>query len=114
MNRDNSANQDERFQDAQAMCTQGQPDRRRDAAVIAEVALSTFTHRMASQGSAEGYGKTRQLLTVEEESIFLWRCDILQCSGWPQGKITELVTELSKYSEGPAVCKLPAKWHMPL
>ena len=32
------------------MCYQGQLERRRDAAVIAEMAPSTFTHRMAGGG----------------------------------------------------------------
>ena len=44
-------------------------------------------HLQESYGWPEisgGYGKTRRLLTPEEESILLWRCDILQCSGWLQ------------------------------
>ena len=57
---------------------------RRDAAVIAEMALSTFKHRMAGRRSAEDYGKTWRLLTVVEESILLWKCEILQPSGWLQ------------------------------
>ena len=44
MNSENSAHQVVRFQDAQAMYYQG---RRKDAAAIAEMAPSTFTHRMA-------------------------------------------------------------------
>ena len=39
---------------------------------------------MAGRRSAEDYGKTRRLLTAEEESTLLWRCDILQRSGWSQ------------------------------
>ena len=48
------------------------------------MAPSTFTHRMAGRRSAEDYSKTRRLLTAEEESILLWRREILQCSGWLQ------------------------------
>ena len=81
---DNSAHQAVRFQDAQAMYYQGQLMRQRDAAGIAKMALSTFTHRMAGQRLAEDYGKTRRLLTAEEGSILLWGCEILQCSGWLQ------------------------------
>ena len=88
MNRDsetrNSAPQAVRFQDAQAMYNQGQLKTRSDAAVIAEMAVSTFKHRMTGRRSAEGYDKSRRLLAAEEESILLWRCDILQYSGWLQ------------------------------
>ena len=84
MNSENSAHQAVRFQDAQAMYYQGQLGRRKDAAVIAEMALSTFTHRVAGRRSAEDYGKTRRLLTAEEESILILRCDVLQRSGWSQ------------------------------
>ena len=79
-----SASQAVRFQDAQAMFNQGQLVTRRDAAAVAEMAESTFKHRLAGRRSAEEYGKTRRLLTAEEESILLWRCDILQRSGWLQ------------------------------
>ena len=48
----------------------------RDAAEITEMALSTYKHRIAGRRSAEDYGKTRRLLTAEEESILLWKCDI--------------------------------------
>ena len=71
MDNENSAHQAVRFQDAQAMYYQGPFGQRRDAAVIAEMAPSTFTHRMAGRQSAEDYGKTRRLLTAEEESILL-------------------------------------------
>ena len=73
-----------RFQDAQAMYNQGQLETKKDAAVIAEMTESTFRHRMAGQRSAEDFGKSRRLLTIEEESILLWRCDILQRAGWLQ------------------------------
>ena len=63
------------------MYYQGQLGRRKDAAVIAEMAPS---HRMAGRRSADDYGKTRRLLTAEEESILIWRCDVLQRSGWSQ------------------------------
>ena len=53
------------------LCTIRQFKKRRDAAVIAEMAPSTFTHRMAGRRLAEDYGKTRRLLAVEEESILL-------------------------------------------
>ena len=39
---------------------------------------------MVGRQSAEDYGKTRQLLTAEAESILLCRCKILQCSCWLQ------------------------------
>ena len=39
---------------------------------------------MAGRRSADDYGKTRRLLTAEEESILIWRCDVLQRSGWSQ------------------------------
>ena len=84
MNSENSAPQAVRFQDAQALFNQGQHGTRGDAATIAEMAVSTFRHRMAGRRSAEDYGKTQRLLTTDEESILLWRCDILQRSGWPQ------------------------------
>ena len=84
MNSENSAPQAVRFQDAQAMFNQGQFGTRGDAATIADMAVSTFRHHMAGRRSAEDYGKTRRLLTTEEESILLWRCEILQRSGWSQ------------------------------
>ena len=61
MDNENSAHQAVRFQDAQAMYYQRPFGQRRDAAVIAEMAPSTFTRRMASQQSAEDYGKSRRL-----------------------------------------------------
>ena len=79
-----SASQAVRFQDAQAMFNQGQLVTRRYAAAVAEMAESTFKYRLAGRRLAEEYGKTRRLLTAEEESILLWRCDILQLSGWLQ------------------------------
>ena len=133
MDNENSAHQVILFQDAQAMYYQGQLERQRDAAGIAEMALSTFTHRMAGRRSAEDYGKTRRLLTAEE-SILMWRCDVLQRSGWSQNpggcadkkikrvqekvkkveeKIADLVAKLNKHSERHASGKLPTKWHMP-
>ena len=79
MNSENSAaHQAVRLQDAQEMYYQGQLGRQKDAAVIAQMALSTFIHRMAGRRSAEDYGKTRRLLTAEE-SILIWRCDLLLC-----------------------------------
>ena len=65
------------------MFSQGQRGRK-DAAIIAEMAEPTFKHRIDGRRSAEDYGKTRRLLTAEEESILLWRYDILQRSGWLQ------------------------------
>ena len=66
-----SAEQAVRFQDAQDMYYQRQLVRRRGAAAIAEMALSTSRRRMAGLRSAEGYSKTRRLLTAEEELILL-------------------------------------------
>ena len=58
MNSENSAaHQAVRLQDAQEMYYQGQIGRRKDAAVIAQMAPSTFIHRMAGWRSAEDYGK---------------------------------------------------------
>ena len=84
MDNEDLAHRSVHFQDAQAMYHQGQFGQRRDAAVIAQMATSTFTHRMAGRQSAEDYGKIRRLLMTEEESILLWRCEILQCSSWLQ------------------------------
>ena len=84
MNSENSASQAVRFQDAQVMFNQGQLETRGDTAVIAEMSASIFKHRMAGRRSAEGYGKTRRLLTAEKVPILPWRCDILQRSGWLQ------------------------------
>ena len=64
---ENSASQAVRFQDAQAMLNQGQLVTRRDAAVVAEMAESTFKHRMVGRRSAEDYVRTWRLLTAEEE-----------------------------------------------
>ena len=66
-----SASQAVRFQDAQAMFNQGQLVTRRDAAVVAEMAETTFKHRLAGSSSAEEYGKTRLLLTAGGKSILL-------------------------------------------
>ena len=57
MDNEDLAHRSVRFQDAQAMCHQGQFGQRRDAAVIAEMAPSTFTHRMAGRRSVEDYDK---------------------------------------------------------
>ena len=84
MDNEDLAHRSVRFQDAQAMCHQGQFGQRRDAAVIAQMARSTFTHRTAGRQLAEDYGKTQRILATEEESILLWRCEILQYSGWLQ------------------------------
>ena len=84
MDKEDLAHRSVRFQDAQAMYHQGQFSQRKDAAVIVQMAPSTFTHRMAGWQSAEDYGKTRRLLTTEEESILQWRCELLQYSGWLQ------------------------------
>ena len=73
-----------RFQDAQAMYNMGKVRTKAGAAVIAEMPETTFRQRMAGRRSAEDYGKTKRLLTVEEESILLWRCDTLQRAGRPQ------------------------------
>ena len=84
MNSENSASQAVRFQDAQPMFNQGQLGTRGDVAAITEMSASISRHRTAGRGSAEDYGKTRRLLTAEEESTLPWRCDILQRSGWLQ------------------------------
>ena len=83
------------------MYYQGLFGQRRDAVVIAKMAPSTFTHRMAGRQSAEYYCKTRRLLTVEEESILLWRCEILQCSGWLQtpADVRALALEIVEYNK---------------
>ena len=81
VNSENSACRVVRFQ---AMLNQGQLGTGRDAVVIAEMAQSTFKHRIDGRRSAEDYGKTWRLLTAEEEPIFLWRCNILPRSGWLQ------------------------------
>ena len=39
---------------------------------------------MVGQRLAEDCGKTRWLLTADGKSIFLWRCEIFQRSGWLQ------------------------------
>ena len=81
MNSENSAHQAVRFQDAQAMYYQGQLGRRKDAAVIAEMAPH-IEWPVGDQRRTTA--KTRRLLTAEEESILIWRCDVLQCPGWSQ------------------------------
>ena len=73
-----------RFQDAQAIYNIKQVKSKADAAVIAEMPETTFRQRMAGRRSAEDYGKTKRLLTAEEESVLLWRCEILQRAGWLQ------------------------------
>ena len=73
-----------RFQDAQAMCNQRRLKTEKDAAVIAEMKEPTPEHCMASRRSHEDYSITQRHLTAEEESIVLWRCDILQRAGWLQ------------------------------
>ena len=112
MNSDNSAraHQAVRSQDAQAMYYQGQLERQRDAAGIAEMALSTFTHRMAGRRLAEDYGKTRRLLTAEEESVLLWRCEILQCSGWLQTPADERALALEIVQKRDSNAKVGKVW----
>ena len=73
-----------RFQDAQAMYNQRQLKTKKDATVIAEMKESTFRHRMAGRRSHEDYSITQRRLPAEEESIVLWRCEILQRAGWLQ------------------------------
>ena len=73
-----------RFQDAQAMYNQRQIKTKKDVAVIAEMKESTFRRRMAGRRSHEDYSIIQQHLTVEEESIVLWRCEILPRAGWLQ------------------------------
>ena len=78
---ENSVPQAVRFQDAQAIYNQGQLETKKAAAGVAGVEASTFKHRTLGRRSAEDYDQTRRLLTAEE-SILLWRCDILQRAGW--------------------------------
>ena len=79
MNSKKSAYQAVLFQYAQSMCYQGQLERGRDAAAIAEVALSTCKHRMSGRRSAEDYDKTRRLLNGGRgiafgvEMVTLWK-----------------------------------------
>ena len=84
MNSENSASKVVVFQDAPAMVNQGQLGTRAEATAIAEMPESTFNHGMAGRRSAEDYGKTRWLLTAEEESVLLCRYEILPLSGWSQ------------------------------
>ena len=56
-------------QDAQAMYNGERLEMKKDAAVIAEMAESTFRHRMAGQRSAEDYNQALRLLTAEEASV---------------------------------------------
>ena len=60
-----------RFQDAQAIYNMGQVKSKADAAAIAEMPETTFRQRMAGRRSTEDYGKTKRLLTAEEESVLL-------------------------------------------
>ena len=118
------------FQDSQAMCNQRRLKTKKDAAVIAEMKESTFRHRMAGRRSHEDYPIIQQHLTVEEESIVLWRCDILQRAGWlqppkdvrilaleilqkrdPDGKIGEDWVCKSLYKRHP---ELKARWSQQL
>ena len=57
---------------------------KKDAAVVAEMKVSTFKHRTWGRRSAAEYGKTRWLLLDGEEEVLIWRCEILQRGGFPQ------------------------------
>ena len=61
MDIEKSTSQAARFQDTQAMFNQSQLGTRGDAAIIAQMAVSTFRRRMAGWRSAEDYSKTRRL-----------------------------------------------------
>jgi len=54
------------------------------AVVVAEMPRSTFVHRVQGRRSAEDYHKSCRLLKEEEEEIWIWYCDILQRTGFPQ------------------------------
>jgi len=73
-----------RFQEALDMHREGVISTKRDAAVVAEMARSTFVHRAQGRRSAEDYHKSRQLLKAEEEEILIRYCDILRRTGFPQ------------------------------
>lgn len=73
-----------RFQEAMEMYRSGRDPRKEDAAVVAEMRVSTFVHCSLGRRSAEDYSKSRRLLTAEEEEVIIWRCEILQRTGFPQ------------------------------
>jgi len=57
---------------------------KKNAALVAEMKVSTFKHRTCGRLSAAEYGKTRRLLLDDKEEVLIWRCEILQCGGFPQ------------------------------
>ena len=67
-----------------------------NAALVAEMKVSTFKHRTCGWLSAAEYGKTRRLLLDDKEVVLIWRCEILQCSGFPQSirDITAIAEEI--------------------
>ena len=71
---------------------------------------STFRPRMAGRRSVEDYGKTRRLLTAAEESILLWRCDILQRAGWLQTPKDALILALEIVQKRDPDAKVGEDW----
>ena len=72
----------------------------------------TPKHRLASRRSAKGYDKTQRLLTAGEESILLWRCDILQGLQAP-ADVRALALGIAKLNKHSATGKLPVQRHTP-
>jgi len=74
---------------------------KKDAAVVAEMKVSTFKHRTCGRRSAAEYGKTRRLLLDEEEEVLIWRCEILQRGGFPQSirDVTAIAEEILRKRE---------------
>lgn len=83
---------------------------KKDAAVVAEMKVSTFKHRTCGRRSAAEYGKSRRLLLDEEEEVLIWRCEILQRGGFPQsiGDVTAIAEEILRKHE-PAATVSP-RW----
>ena len=82
---------------------------KKDGAEVTEVKVSTFKHRTCGRLSVAEYGKTRQLLFDKEEEVLIWRCEILQCGGFPQSirDVTAIAEEILRNREPAATVSPP-------
>ena len=74
----------EMYYESQRNLDKSKAMRKMDAAVIAELPVSTFNHRLAGRRSRAEASEASRRLTPREEELVIWRCDTLAKEGFPQ------------------------------
>ena len=76
-----------RFAAAVKALEEGKVANKVEAARYAEMNYSTFKHRMQERRTVAQAARAQQKLTPEEETMVLWRCEILKRMGFPPGVV---------------------------